>query len=233
MLIEKIMELERRLTFVESELAAERAENRQLRRHRAKRTYTTRSIYLTGLLGVALFAGLALSPFGVASSAAGQRPVTRLEAPVLIVGKSGNAIAEFSEDPGRYGLTVNGPTGGSTLIGSTKPTGEGTIRLFAPGQKLIGQINQTGFQVFDPATDQSVAVMDKEGFFAFNSAGKAAASLGARAGGSGYLTLATPNGDGIVEAGMTQDNRGIVRVYPLGGPPPTVIPKFIMGGKPK
>jgi hypothetical protein len=214
MLTEKLAELERRLTFVESELAAARAQNQVLRRRCRSRTYATKSFYLSGLLVFGLFVGIVLFPAGAAGAISAQRPVTRLEAPVIIVGKAGNAIAEISEDQGRYGLTINGPTGGSVFLGSSKSSGAGLIILYAPGPKAVASINH-------------------EGFLAYNSTGKAAASLGARPGGSGFMTLGTPNGDGIVEAGMTEDNRGIVRVYPLGGPPPTVIPKYIMGGTPK
>ena len=211
---EKLIELEQRLALVESDLEATRAQNRVLRQRCRRNAFATRYLYLSYLIAVALLVGLDPSFAGALGTTPPQRPVTRLEAPVTIVGKSGNSIVEISEDQGRYGLTVYGPKGESVFLGSSKTSGAGIVHVYGPGRKLLSLLNS-------------------EGFTAYNSAGNAAAAIGARSGGSGFMTLGTTNGDAVVEAGMTEDSRGIVRVYPLGGPPPTVIPKYIMGGKPK
>ena len=229
---ERLIELEQRLALVESELQAARAQNRELRRQSRKVAYTTRSLCLIVLIGFALLVIGGAPHVGAKASTPGQRPITVLDAPFLILGKSKNAIAEISEDKGKYGIRVYGPTGGSINLGFSAPNGEGNIRLLAPGEKIIAQISQQGFLALDPATEQVVASMDRNGFYVNNSSGKAVGSLGVMPSGSGFMALGNPNGDRLVEAGML-DGRGIVRALPLGGPPPMVIPQFIKGAKPK
>jgi hypothetical protein len=212
--METIHDLQQQLHLITGELAQTRSELRVLQ----QRSYWTgrarKLLYLGLVLATALAFGFLVSPRISAVNSSAQRVVHRLEAPVLIMGAAGNTIAEISEDPGRNGLTVYGPQGGSVFLGTTKTSGAGLIQLTRAGQKAVADISDSGF-------------------FAYNTPGKAVAGLGARPGGSGFLTLGNPNADGVVEAGMLKDGRGIVQVYPLGGPPPTVIPKFIMGGKPQ
>ena len=213
MLTEKLTELERRLALIESELEAVRGESGYLRRRGRKLDYATRALCLIGLIGFALFVSSGTPLAGAAATTQEPRTLTRLEAPLLVVDKAGNSIVEISDDKGSYGLTVRGPSGGSVFMGTSKTSGAGLVYLYGPGQKLVTNLNH-------------------EGLTAYNSSGKAVASIGLSAGGSGSMSLGNPNGDGIVEAGMTE-GRGIVRVYPLGGPPPNPIPRFIMGGKPQ
>lgn len=213
MLTEKIAELEARLLLVERELERVSVQNQDLQRMNRRRKLVTKVLCLFCLFLFTLSASLP-PPSAEATKHSAQRPVTRLEAPVLVVDSAGNSIVEVSGDQGKYGLTVYGPQGEGLFFGSAKSSGAGIIHVYGPGRKLLSLVNH-------------------EGFTAYNSTGKAVAALGARPGGSGFMTLGNANGDGIVEAGMTQDARGIVRAYPLGGPPPTVIPTAIMGGKPK
>jgi hypothetical protein len=215
LLTEKLTELERRLALVESELDALRGQSRDLRRRNRKLAHATRLLCCIGLIGVGLFVSSGAPLAGAAATTTGgQRAVTRLEAPLLVLDKAGNSVVEISDEKGSYGLTVRNPSGGSVFLGSSKTSGAGLVHLYGPGQKLFTNLNY-------------------EGLTAYNTSGKAVASIGARPGGSGFMSLGNPNGDGLVEAGATEDGRGLVRVYPLGGPPPTVIPKFIMGGKPQ
>ena len=212
MLTEKLTELERRLALVESELDALRGQSRDLRRRNRKLAHATRLLCFIGLIGVALFVSSGAPLAGAAATTGGQRAVTRLEAPLLVLDKAGNSVVEISDEKGGYGLTVRNPSGGSVFLGSSKTSGAGLVHLYGPGQKLV-------------------TILNYEGLTAYNTSGKAVASIGARPSGSGFMSLGNPNGDGLVEAGATEDGRGFVRVYPLGGPRPNPIPNFIMGGK--
>lgn len=210
----QMTEMERRLLQVEQELATVQAQNRLWQQKFRRKEVTTRIVCLLAIVVcVVSFGSNAVFPTASASSTA-QRPVSVLDAPVLIVDKEKKAIVEISADPGKYGLTVHGPTGESVFLGSSKTKNSGLIQVLGPERKMLALVNG-------------------EGFTSYNTSGHAVASLGARAGGSGFMTLGNANGDGIVEAGMTQDSKGIVRDYPLGGPPPMVIPNTIMGGKAK
>jgi hypothetical protein len=138
-----------------------------------------------------------------------------MEAPLLVVDKAGNAVAEISDAQGMRGITVYGKQGGSVFLGTTKTTDSGLIQLESQGGKAVAHLDDTGFYAFGPS-------------------GKAVIGMGAtNPGGFGFLTIGNASGEGLVEAGVTDDGRGIVRVYPIGGPQPTVIPQLIKGGKGK
>lgn len=214
MLSEKVAELEHRLALVERAFEQERMHQQLLIRKYRCRDTITKLMYLVGLVAFVFLTQSSSRVQSVTSVIASQRPVTVLEAPVLIVDPEKKAIVEISADKGKYGISVNGLQGQSLFFGSSKSTNSGLIHVMGANQKLLSIING-------------------EGFTSYNSTGKAVASMGARAGGSGFLTLGNANGDGIVEAGMTQEGRGIVRAYPLGGVPPMVIPNTIQGGKGK
>jgi hypothetical protein len=195
-------ELERRVALIE----------RRLTRARAK---------VLGL-GVALGVALAVLLVGpLVPRASAQRTVTRLEAPVLVVNEQGQSIVEISNAPGRYGLTVWGRTGGNTFIGTSAKKDGGLIQLHEPKEKMTTQIGGGG-----------ILVGDGGDILVKNTQGVTVAALGAKPEGPGYLALGNAKGDGTVNAGTTASgDRGYVEALPTAGPPPTVIPKYIMGGR--
>ena len=201
--------LKKQLAIIAAELERTRSELRTLQKQSRKTSWARKTSYSVILLGAVLAFGSIFSPQSSALNSPAQRPVHRLEAPVLIVGAGNNTIAEISEDPGRYGITVYGKKGGKIALGTSSLTDGGLIQLSDPGQKAIANVSER-------------AVMFS------NTNGEPAAGIGLKPSGSGFLALGNPNGDGVVEAGMLDDGRGVVRVYPLGGPA-----SFIMGGKPK
>lgn len=155
--------------------------------------------------------------------ASAQQPhtVTRLEAPVLVVNGQGQAIVEISDQPGRYGLTVWGKKGGNAFLGTSAVTDGGLIQLHEPKEKLTTQMGAGGIQLENGGD-----------FIAKNNKGVVVAMLGAKPEGPGHLSLGNANGDGTVNAGTTASgDRGYVEALPTSGPPPTVIPKYIMGGR--
>ena len=171
-------------------------------------------------LGIVAAAALVVN-LAPRASAQKATTVTRLEAPLLVVNDSGQAVVEISDQPGRYGLTVYGKKGGNTFIGSSAATDGGLIQLHEPGNKLTVQMGAGGLQVQDGGD-----------ILAKNKQGITVAALGAKPEGHGYLALGRANGDGTVNAGTTASgDRGYVEALPTSGPPPTVIPKFIMGGR--
>jgi len=212
MLTEKLTELERRLTFVESELAVTRAQNQALWR----RCRVASARRLLGLSVLIVFALIVTTRLPLASASA-QASVGRYEVPVIFVGKSGKTIAEIREDPGHYGLFVYSPSGGAAQLGGAKQDGSALINLFAPGSKAVAQISEQGIAVYDGATRKALAAMGKFGLVAYNSEGTGVASLGTKPNGSGFMSLGNQNGAAVVEAGMVEPDRGIVRAYPIGG----------------
>jgi hypothetical protein len=203
-------ELERRVALIE----------RQLMRARAR---------VLGL-GVALAAALALiavlTPRASAQAQAPQNPrtVTRFQAPVLFLNDQGQAVAEISDEKGRYGITVYGRRGGKLLLGTSGATDAGLVQSFEPGakgDKMVAQFGPGGLQVEDGG---DIVVKNTQGIVV--------ATMGAAPGGPGYLSLGNAKGDEIVKAGATgSGDRGMVEALPTYGAPPTVIPRYIMGGR--
>src|SRR2546421_5765833 len=99
--------VEERIKLLATELERTRSELRALQRQHRQLNLAKRMTYLAG------FVVLALMTSGTASRSIAQnevaRPITILEAPVEIRGKSGQTIVQIGEDKGRYGLNIYSP----------------------------------------------------------------------------------------------------------------------------
>lgn len=175
-----------------------------------------RVIGLGVMTAVALVAALAPR-----ASAQKVGSVTRLEAPLLVVNSKGESVVEISDQPGRYGLTVWGKRGGNVFLGTSAATDGGIIQLHEPNDKLTTQMGAGGIQVQDGG---DIIVKNHQGI--------SVVALGAKPEGHGYLSLGNTKGDESVNAGTTASgDRGYVEALPTYGPPPTVIPRYIMGSR--
>jgi hypothetical protein len=172
-------------------------------------------------LGVVTAASLVASLAPRTSAQALQpKAVTRFEAPFIVVDEKGASIVEISNAPGRYGLTVWGRSGGNVFMGTSSATQGGLVQLHEPKDKLTTQIGPGGI-IVEGGGD--VLIKNKQG--------ATVAGIGANAQDEGYLSLGNPAGNAAVEAGVTSDNRGFVVAHPTYGPPPQVIPRWLMGGR--
>jgi hypothetical protein len=140
------------------------------------------------------------------------------------------------------GLYVFNESGNVAAQVAVLADGGGRIYVF-PGKEPFGGITTPAFAAIAyPKTGPMLEMTRPDGnmqnrvsamgFEAFNKNGVGVAKLGTMPGsGAGVLMLGEPKGNAIVEAGMLQDGRGVVRAYPLGGKPPIPIPQFLMGTK--
>lgn len=143
---------------------------------------------------------------------------------MLFLNDQGQAVAEISDEKGRYGITVYGKRGGKLLLGTSGATDAGLVQSFEPGtkgDKMVAQFGPGGLQVEDGG---DIVIKNKQGVVV--------TTLGARPDGAGYLSLGDAKGNEVVKAGATASgDRGMVEALPTYGAPPTVIPRYIMGGR--
>jgi len=217
MRFEASMTLEERIKLLATELERTRSDLRALQRQHRQLNLAKIMTYLAGFVVLALMAS------GTASRSIAQnevaRPITILEAPVEIRGKSGQTIVQIGEDKGRYGLNIyspnvpsspNGPSspGASLGLGFEGAGGTSGLILLKEGPNFTAKLGRDGLRLYK--TNQAVAY------------------LGISAGGNGELQLGNPTGTSLVEAGALDSNTGVVRVYPFGATP-IPIPTFLRG----
>ena len=226
MRLDASMTLEDRINLLATELQRTQSELRALQRGRRQVNLAKRMTYLAGFVVLAFMISGTWAPRSIAHQE-GARPITVLEAPVEIRGKSGQAIVQIGEDKGRYGLNIYSPNVASSPNSPNGPSTPGS-----PGASLgLG---------FEGAGGTSGLILLKEGpnFTAklgrdglkLYTANRAVAFLGISAGGNGELQLGNPTGSSLVEAGALDSNTGVVRVYPFGATP-IPIPTFLKGMK--
>lgn len=93
--------------------------------------------------------------------------------------------------------------------------GSGKIRMLMSGQGELHAVDPAGV---------SRATVTSEGALAARNAGNVTiARLSDSGGGNGILQIANSGGNAMVEAGILPTSEGVVRAYPLGGPPATMI----------
>jgi hypothetical protein len=104
----------------------------------------------------------------------------------------------FSEEEGG-GVVLTGPAGGNSVVDLGVRDGGGSVRVFSVG----GSPTRAALEADDKTGGVTVFAGD----------GKPAGSLLSRPGGSGYFQLLY-NGITMVDAGMNEDNVGVVRAGP-------------------
>ena len=215
---EASMTLEERIKLLATELERTRSELRALQRQHRQLNLAKRMTYLAGFVVLALMTSGTLVSRSIAQNEVA-RPITILEAPVEIRGKSGQTIVQIGEDKGRYGLNIyspnvpsspNGPSspGASLGLGFEGAGGTSGLILLKEGPNFTAKLGRDGLRLYK--TNQAVAY------------------LGISAGGNGELQLGNPTGTALVEAGALDSNTGVVRVYPFGATP-IPIPTFLRG----
>ena len=199
-----MMELERRITVLERSLASTQAE---LKRHeRSRHAMSAPSLLASLVVCLALSLSVPLPASTQAQLPAAPRQVTRFDVPVVFMDGT-NQVAEIRK-------------GGLSLTSANKRW----IMGFTPSGEIILEASEGGLSKVNLA---------RRGLTVFNDKGAPAFSGGATPTGTGELLLGSAAGGTLVEAGVTTDGRGVVRVYPQGGPVPMVIPKTLMGGTAK
>jgi hypothetical protein len=211
------MNLEERIKLLATELERTQSDLHALQSQRRQVNLAKRVTYLAGLVVLAFMTGVTLTPRSIAQNES-PKPITILEAPVEIRGKSGQTIVQIGEESGRYGLNIYSPNASS---GSNAPSGPGAsvhlgfegggssaLILLKEGPNFTAKLGRDGLRMYK--TNQPVAF------------------LGISAGGNGELQLGNPTGTALVEAGALDSNTGTVRVYPYGATP-IPIPTFLRG----
>ena len=214
---EASMTLEERIKLLATELERTRSELRALQRQHRQLNLAKRMTYLAGFVVLALMTSGTLASRSIAQNEVA-RPITILEAPVEIRGKSGQTIVQIGEDKGRYGLNIYSPNVPSSPNGPSSPGaslglgfeggGKSGLILLKEGPNFTAKLGRDGLRLYK--TNQPVAY------------------LGISAGGNGELQLGNPTGTALVEAGALDSNTGVVRVYPFGATP-IPIPTFLRG----
>lgn len=209
--------LEQQLATLAAELAHTRSELRALQRQLRRGTLASSLAYSGGLAVLALVIGSALTPTGIAQQEI-SKPTKILEAPVEVRGKSGQTIAVFSEEPGHYGLTVVGKSGGAVGIGSS--SGKGLLLLQDTGRNTFASIDGEGFKFVEGG--HNVVFVGKAAAGAEITVngldGNPIASL-VRTTNGGKLELSNTGGQLMVEAGTTDSGVGVVRTGPMSRVP--------------
>jgi hypothetical protein len=219
--------LEERVRLLAAELESTRSSLRALQRQHRHSALSTRFFYLSGLIIVLFVLGIARSPSGAA-----QKTVTHFEAPFIVEDKSHRTIVEISDEPGKKGLTVFGPKGGSVGLGTSNA--KGLILFQDASQKTFAAIDEEGFKFVEG--DHNVVFVGKVAAgpeITLNGQnGSPIASL-VRTANGGKLELSSSNGELMVIAGTTSSGVGTVRTGPMSRAPGGLmgVPGSFISGK--
>lgn len=210
---EQLLELERRLQAMSTELDKTQRELRDLRqvqRRSAKLTLMVRVGCLA--VGSVLVGGVWMAKNTV-QAAEPTAVITRLEAPVEIHDKAGHVIAEISDRPGHHGLTLYSTAGETAFIGSDK--------------------QHQGMMVLENTPGKLSTEAGADGFKFFSSGGQAVAFVGGDDTGAGAIQLKNSSGGVLVDIGALGGKTGFAQVYPRSGRAPMPVPDYLMGSKGK
>ncbi len=152
---------------------------------------------------------------------------------VLYGSPGANAVSGAKPD---RGLTIFNQDGQKAVESFVDAGGRGNFRASDANGHYSAALMATsdlGGRVFLADVSGKVRMdLGSRGFSAFNPAGQSVVELGSnQSGSSGRMWIGNAAGDGLIEAGMLPDGKGIVRVGPMvGGPPPgLVLPDRIVG----
>lgn len=157
-------------------------------------------------------------------------------------GADGTSVAAMlGLDPsGKGRLVVGAPAGPRGVIGQPAEGGISFALFDAPGTAYrIGMVaapqSSSELRMFSGKRQAELSVTPAGGsLHLFNDGGYAAASVDMTPAGNGKISLGNPAGDSIVEAGLSTDGVGVVRVGPrMGGPSGTASgpPRQLVGRK--
>lgn len=171
--------------------------------------------------------------FTITSTVGGNSTSLRLFGP----GDSSGVISMDASAGDSTSLSVIGPGSPSAIAtmtagGTTELSLSGAGGKGAPSVRLYNSIQVPGPE--QKAENNLSTVIDTKGFYKYANAGtgggKSVVFLGLGNEDNGKFQLGNSAGDGMVEAGVLEGNKGVVRVYPCCQP--TIpIPTFLMGMK--
>jgi hypothetical protein len=149
----------------------------------------------------------------------------KIRAPFEVVDGSDKTIMLIGYDPGGYrGFKVFSAGGQPLLFASALETG-GMVKAMGPDQQsqTVTGVNGkfAGIAVRTGTTGRAGLALNTDGtseMFVANSSGVEVASVRTTSLNSGKIQLTNSSGISVVEAGMSTDGVGVVKVYPLGSP---------------
>jgi hypothetical protein len=219
--------VEEQIKLLATELERTRSDLRALQRQHRRSALSTRFFYLSGLILIVSLSSIAYSPSGVA-----QKMVTHFEAPFIVEDNLHNTIVEISDEPGKKGLTVFGPKGGSVGLGTSNA--KGLILFQDAGQKTCATIDEEGFK-FEEG-DHNVVFVGKVSsgpqISVNGDNGSPIASL-VRGTNGGKLELSNSKGEVMVAAGTWSTGVGLVQTGPMSRAPGGLmgVPGSFISGK--
>lgn len=144
----------------------------------------------------------------------------------VLFNDSGVIVANLSVKDGNGIIAARTATAqGGNTPGDSLGTGAGGIFTDSKGN--------VAFQLSRADGKNWLTLTQDEGLTINNASGNVAAQVGFGKIGGGRLSICNSGGNAQVEAGVLQDGRGIVRVYPLSTKSPIPIPTFLRGATAK
>jgi hypothetical protein len=240
-------QLTRRLSLAEQEITRTRAEVGVLREH-CQRLGRARAI-ASGFSLVAVAATVA-ALWSATTQAQGPAPPLTVRAPFNVVDAANNAIMTVQDSTTATSKDAKGEEKKGTTtnrgVHVKNGWGESVARLailddygYVAVRQKGGQggvqgsllANKEGIHLALRSKDGTLAAVlsgEPEGLQFFNASGTAVSELNKT-----HFLISNDGGQGVVEAGMLTDGRGVVRAGPrFGGPPGGLnLPNFLVGKK--
>jgi hypothetical protein len=247
-------EMMMRLARVETDLRAAQARIlvlEQSSQHQTQRAVVSRRV--AGGLGVVVLVaalGIMRAPQGEAQAKPAKKAANKagaakgghvVRAPFSVVDAQGNTILRVqdrSPEAGR-GIFVFNSQSKLVVNASADEKGHGSLiarnggseRIAGPGAGFIFDAQGNAFLGMKGPDDKMFFTVDTKGLqLSKNDAVIVNLGMGSQ---GGLMNLCDYSGNTMIEAGILTTNRGVVRVFPMGGPAALTIPNYIMGAKPK
>lgn len=240
-----------RLARVEADLRAAQArivDLEQGSRRRTRRAVLSRRL-AGGISAVVLVAALGITrlPNGQAQPKPAKKTANKASAakgltvrgPFTVLDEEGKVILRVRVGQTSRGITILNRQGkvavdigaGEHSHGFVLARNGSSGRAYGPGAGIIFDSQGNPTLGMKGADDKLFFTVDTKGLqLSKNDAVIVNLGMGNQ---GGLMNLCDYSGNTMIEAGILTTNRGVVRVFPMGGPVGLTIPNYIMGAKPK
>ena len=127
-------------------------------------------------------------------------------------GAGGHVVRVSDADGSEVATMGEARVGGGVFVASD---GTGKVRMLMSGQGELHAVDAAGVTRATVTSEGALSVR--------NSSNTTVVRIAGSGGGNGMLQITNSGGNAMVEAGVLPTSEGVVRAYPLGGPPGTMI----------
>ncbi len=173
---------------------------------------------------------------------AGSAKGLTVRGPLIVLDEAGKTVMRVQSASSVYsrGIFVFNPQGNIVAQATAASDGHGVLlarngssdNMVGPGAGIIFDDEGNAEFGMRGANGKRFIYLGTKGVQVINKSDNVVVNLrmGNR---GGTMNLCDNEGNTMIEAGILATNRGVVRVFPMGGPASLTIPNYIMGAKPK